>query len=452
MRAVASIMFALCFFVAIALLLFHINMRAMLNDEIYAETLVKKDGYQRIYTDVLTPENVRQIWEEVSGDAKVLSSDELQDLLRAVAPPDYLQAQTEANLALLSSFAAGESEDLELYLEMAGPLDRLTASLVDLIEVRIEQAPVLSYQQVQGQAAQSLGADYSEDLAQSIESLLADSNDLASIADLTGLTEEEILEVFDQAVAAVLDNTSLDIRFRNALEQAQPELRQTLRTGNTRDMLKQATRTAVAPAMEVALEDFRARLDEQGRLALVPILANEVLGIEEAQLQAGADRWQQRSDDLLTRTLTVAVVALAISAALLAAIHWGRPKEFIRWFYRMLISGGGASLAFLIFAYFALPFAVDRIVAGSWMNRQVEVEGIVNLVLDIVISLIQTRVLALMWLAGGALALGIVFWAGMFAWERSRNKKQQREQTETDSVTGCYPGNGNSRAETGQRS
>lgn len=439
LRAIASILFALCFYVSIALLLFHINLRAMLDDKIYAESLAGQNVYQRIYTDVLTPENLRQIWEEASGDTKILSSDELRDLFQTVAPPEYLQVQVEANLAFLSSYVTGESEDLELYLEMAGPLDRLVGSLVDLIEARIEEAPVLSSQQGQSQTTQSIVAGYSEEIAQSLESILGDSSDIASIADLSELTEEEILEAFDQAVAAVLDNPSLDPRIRDALVEAQPELRQTLRTGSTREMLREATRTAVAPAVELALEDFRGRLDERGRLALVPILANEVIGIEEAQFQVYADSWRQRVDDLLARTLTIAIVSLAICVALLAAINWGKPTDSIRWLYRMLISSGGASLALLVLAYFALPNAVDRMVGGSWMNRQVEVEGIVELVLDIVISLILSRMLALMWLAGAALALGVVIWAGMFAWERSRKKYQEMEPKEMESARGGCP-------------
>ena len=442
LRAIASILLTFGFYVAIALLLFHFSLKAMLNDELYAESLAEQEVYQRVYTDVLTTENLQQIWQEVSGDAKILSSEELRDLLQTIAPPEYLQAQAEENLALVSSFAAGETERLELYVEMAGPLDRTVSSLVDLIEVRIEETPVLSSQQIQSRAAHAIEGGYSEDIALSLMSLMSASYDISSITDLSGSSEEEVLAIFDQAVAAVLEEPSIDQRFRDAIEEAQPELRRTFRKGNTRDLLKKAARTAVAPALEIALEDFKARLDEQGRLALVPILANEVLGIEEAQLQAEANSWRQRLDGLLTRTLTTSLVALAISVSLLAAINWGKPGDSIRWLYKVLISSGGASLALLTIAYFALPNAVDRIVGGSWMNQEVEVKGIVELVLDIVISLITSRLLSLMWIAGAAILLGVVIWAAMFAWERSRRKHEEGEPTGTEPVIDSYPENG----------
>ncbi|MYC28591.1 MAG: hypothetical protein F4X65_00665 [Chloroflexi bacterium] len=441
LRAIASILLTFGFYVAIALLLFHFSLRAMLNDEFYAESLAEQDVYQRFYTDVLTPENMQQIWQEVSGDARILTSEELRDLLQTVAPPEYLQAQAEENLALLSSFAAGESEDLELYVEMAGPLDRTVTSLVDLIEVRIDETPVLFSQQIQSEAAQAIEADYSEDIALSLKSLMSASYALSSITDLTGSSEEEVLAIFDQAVATVLAEPSVDQRFRDALEEARPELRQAFKSGNTRDLLKKATRTAVAPPLEIALEDFKTRLDEQGRLALVPILANEVLGIEEAQFQAKADSWRQRLDSLLTRTLTIALVALAISFSLLTAINWGKPGNSMRWLYRVLISSGGASLALLTIAYFALPNAFDRIVGGLSMNQEVEVKGIVELVMDIVISLITSRLTSLMWIAGAALLLGVGIWAAMLAWERSRRRHEEEKPTGTESVIDSYPEN-----------
>lgn len=441
LRAIASILLTFGFYVAIALLLFHFSLRAMLDDEFYAESLAEQDVYQRVYTDVLTPENIQQIWQEVSGNAKILSSEELRDLLQTVAPPEYLQAQAEENLALLSSFAAGESEDLELYVEMAGPLDRTVSSLVDLIEVRIDETPVFFSQQTQSRAAPAIEAGYSEDIALSLKSLMSASYNLSSITDLTGSSEEEVLAIFDQAVATVLAEPSIDQRFRDALDETRPELRQAFKSGNTRDLLKKATRTAVAPPLEIALEDFKTRLDEQGRLALVPILANEVLGIEEAQFQAKADSWRQRLDSLLTRTLTIALVALAISLSLLTVINWGKPGNSMRWLYRVLISSGGASLALLTIAYFALPNAFGRIVSGLSMDQEVEVKGIVELVLDIVTSLITSRLTALMWIAGAALLLGVVIWAAMLAWERSRRRHEEENPTGTESVIDSYPEN-----------
>ena len=427
LRALTSTLAGLCIYLAIALLLFHVNLKALLNDELYADSLSEQSAYERLYSDVLTTRNIEQLWSELSSDTAYLTSGELHYLMRTVAPPEYLQAQVETNLALLSSFANGESQDLELYLEISGPLDRIVESTVDLLLDRIEATPLITEEMIQGVLEETAESPYSEEIQWALESLSAGGLESRSITDLTGLSEEEVADAFDQALALVLDNPSIDQEYRDALRAAEPGLRQTFRTGDTRELLTEAAKTAAAPALGSALADFKHRLDTEGRLSLVPVLAEEFVGVGEREFQANANTWRDRVLDVLDRTRNLGLIALAVAAGLVTLVYWKRPRAAARWLYRILIASGGASLVFLTIAYFALPGVVDRIINSASIGGEVDVEGLVVLILDVVISVITARLVAFMWFFGLALALGILVWASFLAWDISRKRKQGQE-------------------------
>ncbi|MCY4365303.1 MAG: hypothetical protein OXE17_03640 [Chloroflexi bacterium] len=430
LRALTSTLAGLCIYLAIGLLLFHVNLKALLNDELYADSLSEQNAYERLYTDVLTTRNIEQLWSELSSDTAYLTSGELHYLMRAVAPPEYLQAQVETNLALLSSFANGESQDLELYLEISGPLERIVESTVDLLIDRIEATPLVTEELIQGVVEETKESPYSEEIQRALESLSAGGLESRSITDLTGLSEEEVAEAFDQALALVLDNPSIDQEYRDALRTAEPELRQAFKTGDTRELLTQATMTAAAPALDNALADFQHRLDSEGRLSLIPVLAEEFAGVGESEFQANADTWRERILAVLDRTRNYGLLALAAAIGLVTLVYWGRPRAGVRWFYRMLIASGGASLVFLTIAYFALPRVVDRVVNSAWMGSEVDVEGFVVLILDVVVSVITARLVSFMWYFGIAFALGILMWALFLTWDMVQ-KRRQNEASET---------------------
>ena len=338
LRALASVLAGLCIYLAVALLLFHVNLRALLDDELYADSLLEQNAYERLYTDVLTSQNIERVWSEVSSDVAYLTPEELHHLLRTVAPPEYLQAEVEANLASLSSFATGESEDLELYIELSGPLDRVINSMVDLVINRIETTPLVTEELVPVIVDETEDSPYSEDVRSALESISSGGLEARSLRDLTGLNEEEALDAFDQAFAQVVENPSIDQEYRDALRTAGPELRQTFRTGDFKELLRQVTRTVAAPALENALADFRRRLDSEGRLSLAPLLAEEVAGISESDFQVGADKWRDRVQVVLDRTRNYGLTALAAAIGLVTLVYWGRPGAGVRWLYRMMIA------------------------------------------------------------------------------------------------------------------
>ena len=428
LRAFASMLAGLAIFLAVALLLFHYNLRALLNDELYANALADQNAYERLYTEALTTENIELVWSEVSMGAGYLTSSELRRLMITVAPPEYLQAQTETNLSLLSAFAIGESDELELYLDISGPLDRVVAATVDLIVAKVEQTPLVDDQLLQHMAAQSEGNPYSQEIAGALESISTGRLESHSITDLTGLSEDEVLEIFDQAMVLALDSDLIDQQYRAALEQAEPQLRQAFETGDTRLLLAESVRTAAAPALDTALAEYRVNLDRDGRLDLVPLLAEEVADVGEEQFQANASEWRDGIAEILSRTRNLGLIVLVAASGLVVLIYWGRPRQIARWFYRLLILVGGGSLVSLTVAYFALPGVVDRAVNSAWMAGQVEVQGLVVLTLDIVISVISSRLVAHMWLAGGTLAIGVLLWAAFLTWDISHRKRQSGEQ------------------------
>ncbi len=436
LRAIGSMLAGLLACVAIALLLFHFNLKALLNDELYANALAEQNAYERLYTEALTARNIEPVWAELSGGTDYLTSSDLHSLMRSVAPPEYLQAQTEANLSLLSSFATAESEELELYLEMTGPIDRIVASTVDLIIAKIQGAPLVNDPMIASLADQAAAGPYSQEIAAALEYISTGGLESYSITDLTGLSEEAALTIFDQAMASALDNDLIDQQYRDSLAEAEPRLRLAFATGDTRQLLAEATRTAAAAALEMALADFRTRLDSDGRLDLVPMLARGLGNMDEAQFQENATAWRDRIDEALAQSRNLGLTALAAASGLVALVYWGRPRHAARWFYLLLVIGGGASLLLLTIARLALPGVADRVASGAWTAGQFEAEGLIVLTVDIAISVISSRLAALMWYAGGALAVGILTWAAFLAWDIRCRKRQSAEQIPIEPDTG----------------
>ena len=91
----------------------------------YASVLDDRKVYERVYVEVLTPEAMEKVRPRLDDPLTLLTGEELVELTRAVAPPEYLKGQVEANLDLVDIFFAGESDSLAIYLDLARPLDRI---------------------------------------------------------------------------------------------------------------------------------------------------------------------------------------------------------------------------------------------------------------------------------------------------------------------------------------
>ena len=107
LRGTLTVLLGLTVFVALMLFLFYTGLKGFLDDDVYIDALSEANVYQRLYTEIITPGTIDDIWKDLSDDSAILSSEELLALFQTVAPPEYIQSQVEANLAQLASFSSG---------------------------------------------------------------------------------------------------------------------------------------------------------------------------------------------------------------------------------------------------------------------------------------------------------------------------------------------------------
>ena len=430
LRGLVSVLLSLVVFACLLVLLVFAGVRSLLDDETYVKPLAEVNAYQRIYTEVLMPEAIDELRNDLFGGTEFLSSQEIADLMYQLAPPDYLRSQVESNSALLDDYLSGESNTLKLYLDLGAPLDRLTPAVETLIENKIDEATELVAAEVVPRVDElttSLDEQHADRISQTLESLLTGESISTSVSDLTGYSEAELLEIFDQSVEVILANPAVDDRSRDLIEETVPELRQTFVTGNVNYFLKEATRVTVVPALDLAIGDLKEQLDEQGRVDLVSLLAEEVMEIEESQLQDTAREWRDRMLTALFWALLVPLLTLILAIATMFLVYWRRPLAFYRWTYLTLLIAGGAALAALLTAYFTLPGATEGLIYVQLDGLESGLPGLLPLASELANAMVASLLGGLIWIAAIPPLASAVLWLVSPVYNRWLKAKEPEE-------------------------
>ena len=142
-RPLASMVLGAVAFLAFFLyLLFNVGDRHFLSADFYAEALAEQDVYTRVYDEVLVDPELEDTTRELLGNVDV-PQDEVADLAKRIMPPEYLQRETERNLDGLIDYLKKDADELDLYIDLAGPLENASAELVKYAEDRISRIEVV---------------------------------------------------------------------------------------------------------------------------------------------------------------------------------------------------------------------------------------------------------------------------------------------------------------------
>ena len=149
LRAAAGTALGLAVFTGLFILLVGVSFTQRLDDsQAYAAAFSETGAYERIYDEVLVDEALKEQTGRLLGDIEVESHAEVVEVLREVMPPDYLQEQVEANIGRLTAYLRHERDDLEVYVVLEEPLERVEPAvlsrvhqLVDGLEIIEPEAP-----------------------------------------------------------------------------------------------------------------------------------------------------------------------------------------------------------------------------------------------------------------------------------------------------------------------
>ena len=417
-RALISVLLGLTVFCALLILLFSHALNNLLQDEIYSRALSEQKAYTRIYSEALTSRAIDDFRQSYPEEPAILFSGEVMDLIIEIAPPDYLKGQTEDNLGRISDYFSGEDQRLQLYLELGEPLDRLAPALARTVQNLLDQAtlPPIDTGTPAFTALEETG--HAEDVAHALESLLAGKSPSTTVSELTGLSESELLSVFDRAVDQVLESPAVDRRYQEALRESRVELRQAFTSGDTRHFLERAIHSVVQIAVDSALEEFGAGLDDQERLDLVPLLSEYVAGESEEEFRSVLEEWKNRINQTVFWSRLLALAVIVVAAGIIALVLWRRHTSTLLWAQLTLTLSGIVTLGVVLVASWQLP-AIAKISTYALISESTSwTPGAAALASDVLGSITADLLQKLIWPAALPLLAGLVIVALQFGWRR----------------------------------
>ena len=356
LRALAGLVLGTAVFAGLLYLLVVVNFSHRLVDsEVYEAAINETDAYNRVYDEVLVDEALEDYTSDLLGGVEVEVHADAVELLRQVMPPAYLQEQTEENIDRLTAYLRYEEEALEFFVDLKEPLERVEPSVQSRVERFIDDLEITD-PPVSGCTDASLFRLAAESAVPFSE--LSDGKLPETAPSLKILNRECREREFDRWFDRVLDDPAMNSQAARILESEKASLRRSFVEGDTRGFLKQAAGPLVGPLVDDAVSDTRRELQRNDRLDLLEKLVenSDDLTREELDEQAETLRSTVRSANGTGRAIAMVIVILGI--LLLAAVHFPRPGDMLRWPGISLLMGGGVCLVVGFVVNSAVP---DRI-------------------------------------------------------------------------------------------
>ena len=308
---------------------------------VYGDALAGVNAYERIYSEVLAGEEGELWMGELLGENLPVDYGDLTGIVREAAPPEYLQGQVEGNLNRAAAYFQGETERLELYLELAEPLARLGAAALDYVEGRIDRLEVVEPGMLFNPLA---GQEYVRALGESLEGLIFREEVPETIPSIAILPDLVRPAVFELVVAQLPEYLELPAAARDSWMAAEPELRGRFGDGDTPGFLKAAARAIGEPVVEqgIAEAGVAMGLDERGRWHLLPLAAEGMGYAGAAELQQEIDGARDRVNGLLRSGQGLALATVGVGALLMGLVYLPNLARSLRWpGVTLLLSGAG---------------------------------------------------------------------------------------------------------------
>ena len=384
LRFVATPILGIAIFAGLLLTLVGNNIvDKLLNAEFYTDTIAEQNTYNRIYDDVLLDQKAKDKVQELLGDVKVVSPEDIVGLVRGLMPPEYLQSQVEGAIQRAVAYFNEDSDTLELYLEMGPAIDKIKPTLLDYVDRRIDGIPEADPgpAECNPETVKSVRDGYQE-----VFRGLAGGRVPASLPSIKVIAEQCRVLIFDSAFPALFADDTLDSRITQALGNSTDDIRAAFVAGDTHGVLKAAARPLSEPLVDDVVAKIRERLDEGDRLNLIRVLAETNSDFTEEQIRVEVADAKELIVQYRALGGTLAGLMLYGGAILLAVLHLPKLSAAMRWPGIFLLVSGG------------LIFIVGKILeskVGDWLITGVDqitanAPGIpgpaINLISDLVLS------------------------------------------------------------------
>ena len=384
LRALAGLVLGLAVFAGLLYFLVVVNFsQRLVESEVYYVAIKDTDAYNRIYTEVLVDEALKDQTGNLLGDVEIQAHEEAVEVLREVMPPAYLQEQTEDNIDRFTSFLRYDREDLEIYASLRDPLERIEPAVLGKIheiidELEIEEHPSSTCSPA---AMRRLAAASAIPYAK-----LSDGEIPESAPSLEILTRECREREFDRWFDLILDDPAINSQTALILENERANIRQYFVDFDTREFLKSVADPLVKPLIEDAVAEIRRNLQRNDQFDLLEWLAKESDDTSRADIEEQAESLREVVTAANGPGRLIALALVVLGTLLMAVVHLPRPAEMLRWPGITLVMGGGVCLLVGFVLNSAIPGQFrDAIARTASYSPDVPVSAI-NLAGDLVES------------------------------------------------------------------
>ena len=218
-----------------------------LSADFYAENISKNSVYDRIYDEVLLdPEFEKQTDYLVAGVE--VPHEDVVEVTRSILPPAYLQEQVENALTGALDYLKRDSEEAQVFIELATPIDNIKPTVLAYIDRRIDEIPTQEVEDVEEMADELAalwkGLEEGEP-PQTIPALRDPSSLNNSIADF----------IFERAIEELESDPAFPQSGVAGLLEQEDAIKESLVAVDTKGVLKTAASTIATPVINRALSE-----------------------------------------------------------------------------------------------------------------------------------------------------------------------------------------------------
>ena len=386
----------------------------LVNADIYYVAINDTNAYNRIYDEVLVDEALSDQTGDLLGGIEIEVQEQTVELLRNIMPPAYLQEQTENNIDRFTGFLNRDTNNLEIYVELKEPLERLEPSVRAEVYRYIDELEIVepTEERCTPSTLQWLAVNSARPLNDLSDGRLPDS-----APSLQAMTRQCREQEFERWFEQVITNSALSSQASILLRDARDDLRQPFVDGDTRSFLKAAATPLIGPLVEDAVADIRRNLKPGDRLDLIERIIEESEDLTREQVDEGAEELRDvlGFSNGVGRVLALAFVV--VGALLLALLHLPDPAQVLRWPGMSLALGGGVCLIAGFVMSSAIPSQLNRAVTYSASYSADVPAAAVNLAGDLMGSFGRQATSGFIIPAIAVLVVGVALFAASFAAE-----------------------------------
>ena len=330
LRAGAGLVLGVIIFVGFLFFLILNNFSdKLLSADFYKNTIAAENTYERIYSEVLVDDELKDRTRELLGDIQVVNHDEIVGLLEEIMPESYIREQVEASIDRTIDYINEDADRLELYVELAEPLENVKPVMFAYMDTKIDGLRVEETQGFGGCTPSSMGG-LAERYVETFSGL-AGGVVPEAIPSIKEIAAPCRIILFELVFGSLVDDSQLNETTKQSLKDGKGDLRLPFAKGDTLEVLKVSARLLAGPLMDDAIGSVREDLDENDRFDLMRQIADWNPDMSEAEIRDDIDegrRWVSKANNFGELTSLIMVIG---GAVLMGLVFFPTLSGMLRW-------------------------------------------------------------------------------------------------------------------------